>query len=67
MPDGNGVDICCKLKKDPDLKDIIIYFVSAKLPNELRAIAREAGADGYLSKPFEIDAFLDMIEKMQHD
>ncbi|MFH1538228.1 MAG: PAS domain S-box protein [bacterium] len=65
LPDGNGIDICKKLKRDPTLSSILIYLISAKSQNELRAIAEEAGADGFVSKPFEIDSFLDTIDNIK--
>ena len=64
LPGGNGMDICYRLKHDRNLSDVYIYFLSAKMPAELSVITKEVGADGFFSKPFEIDSFLDTIENL---
>jgi DNA-binding response OmpR family regulator len=47
-----GEDICRQLKRDPKTKNIPVILVSAH--QNVEEIARQAGADGYLIKPFEI-------------
>jgi len=65
LPDSSGLDICLRIRANRAFSGVHIFFLSAKLPSELELITREAGADGYFSKPFEIDAFLDTITKLQ--
>ena len=62
LPDGNGVDISYNLKQEKEFADVPIYLVSAKMPGELRAIARDAQADGYLSKPLDIELLLETLD-----
>ncbi len=48
--DGNKK---AKILKDKDYsKDIPILFISSKSEDELKKIVEEAGADGYICKPF---------------
>ena len=53
LPGVDGLDICATVKKDPELKDIIIIIVSATdaVKNRLRGL--RYGADYYIRKPFE--------------
>ena len=52
----DGRDICRKLKSDPLTKNIPIIMVSAH-PSAYKTI-KQAGADDFLSKPFEMDELL---------
>ncbi len=56
----DNTNLVKKLKKDPKTIDIPIILVSAK--NSLEKIAKQTGADGFLSKPFNIKDLLKIIE-----
>lgn len=52
MPDGNGLEVCRRMKADPGLRDTPVVMISAlALPADLEA-GRAAGADLYITKPF---------------
>jgi len=53
MPEINGYEICERLKKDPNYKDIIIAMVSAKTQEKDIMEGLRLGADYYLTKPFD--------------
>lgn len=53
MPDLNGHDVCRQIKSNPATKDIKVIMVSAKVQKEEIAKGFEAGADDYITKPFE--------------
>lgn len=57
----SGKEIAIALKSDPKLAKIPLIMLSANM--ELKQIAKASGADGYLSKPFDIDDFLGIIKK----
>ncbi len=61
MSGMDGRDICKKLKSQEKTKNIPIIMVSANRDTE--KIAKEAGADDFVAKPFEMDDLLDMISK----
>lgn len=61
MKGVDGRDICTYLKSQKDTKNIPIIMVSAH--NETQKIAKEAGADDYITKPFGIDEVLDKVKK----
>ena len=53
LPDADGFDLCRVLKAaDPDRPVILL---SAPVSPPLERLAREAGADAILSKPFDVD------------
>ena len=56
MSGRDGRIICRALKQHPSTSHIPILMVSAH--HDGPAIAREAGADGFVAKPFEIDDLL---------
>jgi CheY-like chemotaxis protein len=61
MPELNGMEATRLLKSNDATKTIpVIYFTG--LDNG-RQLAREAGADGYLGKPFKVDDLTRTIEK----
>lgn len=57
----DGRDICRKLKTDSEMKDIPVIMTSAR--PDIEKSVRDSGADDYLYKPFETDAFLTMVAK----
>jgi len=61
MSGVDGRDICRKLKNQEVTKHIPVIMVSAN--KDTKVIAKEAGADDYLAKPFEMDELLAMAEK----
>ncbi len=61
MPEMDGWVAAQKLKEDAVTKPIPLYALTAHtLPRE-RMRAMNAGCDGYISKPINMDGFLDMI------
>jgi CheY-like chemotaxis protein len=61
MSGRDGRDICKKLKEQNHTKHIPIIMVSANKDTE--KIARQAGADDFLAKPFDINELNQKIEK----
>ena len=54
LPDGNGVEICKKLKSDPRTENIFILLLSAmNISGENMDFDPENCADDYINKPFE--------------
>lgn len=56
----NGEEIARRLKVNEKTKHIPIIIMSASKDTEL--IARQAGADAFLSKPFDLTALEDIVE-----
>ena len=57
----NGTDLCSELKKDSSLAHTPIIMISAH-PNA-KEICLQAGADEFISKPFDMQ---DILSKIDH-
>jgi len=56
LPDGNGLDVCKEWKTAATTQSIPILVMSAY--EDYRHDNRAQGADGFISKPFDIKSFL---------
>lgn len=56
----DGIDICRYLKKRKLTQNIPVIMVSAA--SDIARLSREAGADGYIEKPFEVKELLKMVK-----
>ena len=54
MPGTDGFQVCRQVRGDPLLKDVPILFLTAKSKDEDKIEGFRAGADDYLSKPFNM-------------
>jgi DNA-binding response OmpR family regulator len=61
LPDGNGMEICTKLKQNAKTHTIPVMMMSAN--NFLNKVKSKCHADAYINKPFDINDFIDRIEK----
>ncbi len=61
MPGLNGTEVIKLLKTDPETVNIAIILISAL--NETEEIAIKAGANDYLSKPFNINDLLAKVRR----
>lgn len=52
LPGMNGLDVCRKIKNNPELKYIPIILISAKSEELDVVLGLELGADDYVTKPF---------------
>ncbi len=61
MSGEDGRDICKYLKNSPDTRHIPIIMISAS--RDIMQSARDAGADDFIAKPFEMQDLLAKVEK----
>lgn len=64
MPELNGMQLCHIVKADPVMKQIPIIFLTARNESEDRVKGLQAGADDYVSKPFNTQELLLRIDKL---
>lgn len=64
MPQTSGIEVCNKLKADPNTSDILILIVSARDAQSDRIEGLTHGADDYVSKPFHLRSLMRKIEHM---
>jgi DNA-binding response OmpR family regulator len=64
MPGLSGYDLCGLLRGDARFDETPIVIISAKEDAQSKEKAYKLGANEYITKPFDIDHFLKMIEKL---
>jgi signal transduction histidine kinase len=52
MPGINGLDVCEKLRQNPELSDMKIVLLTARADEQSKLDALNRGADDFLTKPF---------------
>ncbi len=58
MPEMSGTELCRILKKDVSISHIPVILLTAKASDQAQIEGFEAGADAYISKPFNMDILL---------
>lgn len=59
LPDINGIEVCRRIKADPDTSGVLVLQTSAALTNRADRIrGLEGGADNYLAAPIEADELI---------
>jgi DNA-binding response OmpR family regulator len=58
MPGMDGYTVCREMRADPILANVPVLFLTAKSKDEDKISGFTAGADDYLSKPFNIDELI---------
>lgn len=61
MPGIDGVDICKMMRADVEMADIPVIFLSALEESRLHAVADEAGATDFLTKPVHLADLINMV------
>ena len=64
MPRLDGYKVCRMLKFDSQYRNIPIVMLTARASAHDREVGEEVGADLYLTKPFDVDEVLDLIERL---
>jgi CheY-like chemotaxis protein len=61
--DVDGLEVCRRLKDDPEMADTTIVMLSAKGQESDIEAGRQAGADDYFTKPFSPIALIEKVEE----
>ncbi len=64
MPGLTGFELCDLLHQDPRFAQIPILIISARDDSESMDQAMQAGAKGYLTKPFGVDSLTQKINEL---
>ncbi|MCP4397636.1 MAG: response regulator [bacterium] len=64
MPKMNGFDVCEAVKQKLKLNDVYIVMLTAKGQELDQKRGEEAGADTYMTKPFDPDVILEKAEEV---
>ncbi len=63
MPDEDGYSFTTKLKENPYLNRVPIIAITANALKGDRERTFQAGCDGYIEKPIDIDIFLETMNR----
>lgn len=64
MPDLDGFKVCQYLKDNAETKDIPVMFLTARGAEDDLDRGRRAGAEGFMTKPFQTIDVLNQIERI---
>ncbi len=53
MPDLDGIETCRVIRETPELKDVLIAFLTARSEDYSQIAGFDAGADDYINKPIK--------------
>ncbi len=64
MPEMDGYEAIAKMKKDEELKNLPVIAITAQAMTGDREKCIEAGADGYISKPVDINELMALMNEL---
>jgi len=64
MPDMDGIETCREIREIPQLKNVIIAFLTARNEDYSQIAGFEVGADDYISKPIKPRVLLSRIKAL---
>ena len=62
LADANGFDILARMRLHPVLKSMLVIMLTAEATREAVLKGLQAGADGYITKPFEVDSVVAAVK-----
>lgn len=63
MPQMLGHELVAKIKQKPEYKNLPVLMLSSEHDEEKKRLSREAGAFGWVQKPYELKRFIKIIDK----
>lgn len=64
MPVMDGLALIRELRKLPSYKGVPIIFLTTETEEDKKRLAREAGATGWITKPFQQEQLLAVVRKV---
>jgi signal transduction histidine kinase/CheY-like chemotaxis protein len=64
MPGMDGLEVCHKIKENPSLREVNVQVVTARSDEPMVKLSYQAGADGYIIKPFDLESFLNKVNSI---
>jgi two-component system, OmpR family, alkaline phosphatase synthesis response regulator PhoP len=64
MPDKWGYEVCEELKADPETKDILVMFLSARVSLPSQKMGEQKGGDFYMVKPFKPSELVEKVNEI---
>jgi len=70
MPEIDGIETCLELREIPELKNVLITFLTARGEDYSQIAGFESGADDYITKPIKPRVFVSRLKALmrrKHD
>ncbi len=67
LPEVSGYEICQDVRMDPTLKDVKVLMMTARGSAIERRKGLALGADGFITKPFELKELRDEVRRLLGD
>lgn len=64
LPDASGFDILVRIRQHPLLKTLPVVMITAETTRQAVLKALQAGADGFITKPFEPDQLVSAVREV---
>ncbi|NER14616.1 response regulator [Leptobacterium flavescens] len=64
MPEMDGMEACEQIRKIPELKDVIITFLTARGEDYSQVAGFDAGADDYITKPIKPKVLVSKVKAL---
>ena len=64
MPEMDGIEACEQIRVIPELKDVIITFLTARGEDYSQVAGFEAGADDYITKPIKPKVLVSKVKAL---
>lgn len=64
LPEVSGYEICERIRTDPGLADVKVLLMTARGSAIERRRGVELGADGFITKPFELKDLRDEVRRL---
>ncbi|OHB33977.1 MAG: hypothetical protein A2X84_04485, partial [Desulfuromonadaceae bacterium GWC2_58_13] len=64
MPGKNGYELCAAVKSDPTLAGVPVLLLTGTFEPFDEGKAKSAGADGWISKPFESQTLINRVQEL---
>ena len=64
MPEMDGMETCIQMRKDPELANTIITFLTARGEDYSQMAGFDAGADDYITKPIKPKVLLSKVKAL---
>lgn len=64
MPGIDGMETCREIRKNPELKDTLVAFLTARGEDYSQIAGFDSGADDYITKPIKPKVFISRIQAL---
>jgi two-component system cell cycle response regulator DivK len=66
IPEMDGYTLTHKIKSMPGMASMPVVAITANVMKGDREKSLEAGCDGYIQKPIDVDTFVEQVEKFYY-